>query len=452
MTWKRVSSPLVPEVRVAAQDGRLTVAVAGTDALQPSASLVAARTRVLARELTRFPATVDLSETALGASPLRLWLHVRWQDAHGRTILQETPFSAWLGGTPPEAPAVAEHLDLAALEAELAADALRIRIPFEMPQDGKATLLICDAEGNRIRNLVNGQPFAKGPQMVEWDGRREDGTVAEPGTYTVRTVTHPGLSARIVGRFANGGEKLWEPYGPNHVPFVTLCARGDRVLAASLFTEGGSSMVIMDLEGRRTNAFANSWNLGNAALHAVSGEAQWYAFREKRETAKAPDDSREGVDDGHRGNDERDDDRGEASHARHGEKRRGTKGKAKRKGPGVTHENRSGMEVVAQKAQGGPGNGNGERGGVQTPRHEGEHKHREAGDARDARSKTVKAVDEVDDVGIRNEIDHRDGIGQPLQGHKATRDKGVGDVTDHKAGSHGKNRGDDLAQKLLERL
>lgn len=289
MTWKRVSSPLVPEVRVAAQDGRLTVAVAGTEALQPSASLVAARTRVLARELTRFPATVDLSETALGASPLRLWLHVRWQDAHGRTILQETPFSAWLGGTPPEAPAVAEHLDLAALEAELAADALRIRIPFEMPQDGKATLLICDAEGNRIRNLVNGQPFAKGPQMVEWDGRREDGTVAEPGTYTVRTVTHPGLSARIVGRFANGGEKLWEPYGPNHVPFVTLCARGDRVLAASLFTEGGSSMVIMDLEGRRTNAFANSWNLGNAALHAVSGEAQWYAFREKRETAKAPD-------------------------------------------------------------------------------------------------------------------------------------------------------------------
>ena len=54
-----------------------------------------------------------------------------------------------------------------------------VRIRFDMPEDGKATLVLDGPDGRRVRNLVNGIAFAKGRHVVEWDGRAEDGTGAE---------------------------------------------------------------------------------------------------------------------------------------------------------------------------------------------------------------------------------------------------------------------------------
>ena len=64
--------------------------------------------------------------------------------------------------------------------------AASVRIGFDMPFDGKATLALDGPDGRRVQNLVNGIAFAKGRHEVEWDGRSEDGTGAPPGRYTVR--------------------------------------------------------------------------------------------------------------------------------------------------------------------------------------------------------------------------------------------------------------------------
>lgn len=170
-----------------------------------------------------------------------------------------------------------------ALAAGLAARA--IPISFDVPEDGKATVVIDDAGGRRVRNLVNGASFAKGRHVAEWDGRTEDGAGAEPGEYRVRTVTHPGLSYKYKGSFASGGERRFKSFGPNHNPCTATTARDGKVVAAALFTEGGNSTLILDADGRLLRGYADGWwNTGLSAFLCLPGAGRYfYGIREKKD-------------------------------------------------------------------------------------------------------------------------------------------------------------------------
>ena len=161
---------------------------------------------------------------------------------------------------------------------------LALAIPFEMPYDGKATVVIDDAAGQRVRNLVSGLPFARGRHTVEWDGRTEAGTGADPGPCTVRVFTHRGLSYAYRGSFGAGGEKGFAPFGPNHLPCSMAMARGDKVVLASLFTEGGNSTLVLNLDGSLHHGWGEGWNLGNAACVYLPGsDDAFYALREGKD-------------------------------------------------------------------------------------------------------------------------------------------------------------------------
>ena len=164
----------------------------------------------------------------------------------------------------------------------LALAASGLPVSFDMPCDGKATVVIDDALGVRVRNLVNGIPFKKGRHAVEWDGRAEDGSGAEPGECRIRVVTHPGLSYDYKGPFAAGGENLFQGFGPSHTACTMSMARGDRVVVASLFTEGGYSTLVLDLDGRLVRGYSDGWNLGNKACFYLPGTGDFfYTLREK---------------------------------------------------------------------------------------------------------------------------------------------------------------------------
>ena len=154
--------------------------------------------------------------------------------------------------------------------------AYAIPVSFEMPYDGKATVVIDDASGVRVRNLVNGIPFKKGRHAVEWDGRAEDGSGAEPGECRIRVVTHPGLSYDYKGPFAAGGENLFQGFGPSHTACTMSMARGDRVVVASLFPEGGYSTLVLDLDGRLVRGYSDGWNLGNKVCFYLPGTGDFF--------------------------------------------------------------------------------------------------------------------------------------------------------------------------------
>jgi hypothetical protein len=280
--WKSVADGSQPPVYMASDGTRISLRAEPLDGATPRARLVAARSRIRAKNISSFPDSTDVSPLSLGDGDLRLYLRVTWEK-DGAVRRAETYFSPSLGDREPVRPEGMTTFDLDAFVAQCEAEASRIVIPFDMPFDGRATVALDDGEGRRVRNLVNGRRFSAGANSVEWDGRREDGTVAAAGEYSVRVVASTGLSYDYTGSFANGGEKLWKPYGPNHCAFTSLVLGPDgKISASSLFTEGGDSTVVMDAAtGAKRHGWGESWNYGNEALYHVCGKDQaFYSVRE----------------------------------------------------------------------------------------------------------------------------------------------------------------------------
>ena len=165
--------------------------------------------------------------------------------------------------------------------------------------------------------------------------------------------------------------------------------------------------------------------------------------------AAAADDGREGVDDGDARHDQRHDNGGEAGDARDREQRDRGEGEAQKQRPRVAKENRGGVEVVAQEAEGRASERDGQRGSVHLSAQQREHKQGHAGDEGDARREPVQAIDEIEDVGVGHQIDDGDRIGEPAHVKEVRRVKRVDHVTDDQPAGNCHAGGSQLADQLL---
>lgn len=138
----------------------------------------------------------------------------------------------------------------------------QIRIAFEQPVEGKATIVVEDDAGIRVRNLVSGRAFAAGLHTVVWDGLGETGKLVAPGTYRWRGITHPGLEPRYRMHFANGGEDTIRPWGPNHGVLHDATTNGERVFFAAPVTEGGWALMSLDAHGRFVQGYEHQQGFG----------------------------------------------------------------------------------------------------------------------------------------------------------------------------------------------
>ncbi|MGD0090453.1 MAG: FlgD immunoglobulin-like domain containing protein, partial [Planctomycetota bacterium] len=156
----------------------------------------------------------------------------------------------------------------------------RIQIAFEQPQDGKATLVVADEQGNRLRNLAAGQPFAKGAQKLEWDGLDERGNVVKPGAYRWRAVHHPGIKPQYLMSYGNGDneEKDLGGWGPNHVILVAAAAGPEWTFFAAPFTEGGDAIIAVNQQGVKQKGYNPPMGTGLAKVAlAIEGEVLYVA-------------------------------------------------------------------------------------------------------------------------------------------------------------------------------
>jgi hypothetical protein len=100
-------------------------------------------------------------------------------------------------------------------------EAISSGIPIRFPLDKPAyvTLVIEDATGKRIRNLIAETKLPAGENLITWDGyddgtRNENGDIVRRrvavGTYRVRGLTHDGI--KLVYEFTayGGGNPAWK--------------------------------------------------------------------------------------------------------------------------------------------------------------------------------------------------------------------------------------------------
>ena len=74
----------------------------------------------------------------------------------------------------------------AALAALCALLAPAAEFGYRLESPGNVTLVIEDAAGRRVRNLVSDAPRLAGPVTETWDGRDDAGQRAASGVYLVR--------------------------------------------------------------------------------------------------------------------------------------------------------------------------------------------------------------------------------------------------------------------------
>jgi hypothetical protein len=276
----QVSPAASPRVAYALQqdDGQLRVAIEVHDSDQGSRGTVnlgvsAAHRVVLgsgkaATErtdgATRYTFTipgVDLVGQPSDWNNLRLAFAVAWPGGPFNQDLQREHFFQSSGATFDGLSSNPQDwlpFDLAGHAKVVANRKARIFISFDQPMDGKATIVIEDAQGRRVRNLISGLPFAKGPQKVEWDGLDDNGNVAPAGAYRWRGISHPGITPHYLFSYDNYGKPPWRNGTPSSNWFadesnpVAAANFQDRVYLGAPQAESGHFIIQLDLAGNKT--------------------------------------------------------------------------------------------------------------------------------------------------------------------------------------------------------
>jgi len=160
-----------------------------------------------------------------------------------------------------------------------------IPVRFSLDEPSFVTLVIDDAEGHRVRNLVSETEFPAGDNVVWWDGTDDTGRLqtsincnfevvrsqVTPGRYRVRGLARPEIDLRYEFTVYNPGRPPWATADPasewlaNHTPpsgvlFLpeddagrgpTGPVPGGVVLVCSHVAEGGSGLAWLGLDGRK---------------------------------------------------------------------------------------------------------------------------------------------------------------------------------------------------------
>jgi hypothetical protein len=161
-----------------------------------------------------------------------------------------------------------------------------IRLTLEAP--GFVTLVIEDAAGNRVRNLISETPFPAGEHTVWWDGLDDhraknkkphgayevDGRLVEEGEYRVRGLVRGQIDLRYEFTVYNPVDPPWRTadrrgqwLSDHKPPGDVLFVPGKKpfMLIGSRVAEGGHGLVWTDLDGNKI--------AGLTALGAWAGAA-----------------------------------------------------------------------------------------------------------------------------------------------------------------------------------
>lgn len=272
---ERRGQELAVVVEVAGAGSAVEVGIAGT------AQVVLASDQAKVErsgELARYSWSVPLASLKPDAqSHLHLGIAVRWTGGPGNGDWRRERY-LHVDGREPSAglsPRAQDWttLDLDELEQRRADLANRLVIDLQQPLDGRYSVVIEDAAGARVRNLVSGQPAKRGSFQVEWDGMNEDGTLVAPGGYRWRAVHHPGIAPRFVTSWCNAGEPGFKDLLSNHNHLIAAAADGERAFLAAPDTEGGYAISAFGRDGRWQRGFNPILGMGwNGAQIASDGK------------------------------------------------------------------------------------------------------------------------------------------------------------------------------------
>ena len=132
------------------------------------------------------------------------------------------------------------------------------KIDVDMPEDGFVSMIIKNADGQVVRNLVNAQFMTKGKQEILWDGLatpsdRKPGDPVPVGDYTWEAIWNKGISLTLEGWACNAGKAPFDSPGGNWGGDmgdpVAVDSDGQTMVLGWAASEAGKAVVCTDLDG-----------------------------------------------------------------------------------------------------------------------------------------------------------------------------------------------------------
>ena len=133
------------------------------------------------------------------------------------------------------------------------------KIKLQMPEDGFVSLIVKNAEGQVVRNLLNAKFLSKGPQEVLWDGLstpsdRRPGAPVPSGDYTWEAIWHKGIGLSLVGWACNAGSAPFDSPGGNWGGDMggpaAVDSDNERMYLGWSAAEAGQALVCTDFDGK----------------------------------------------------------------------------------------------------------------------------------------------------------------------------------------------------------
>jgi streptogramin lyase len=242
-----------------------TLVLAGEKPTQDADGTVRFTFRIPAERLVASPA---------GWQKLRLAFTVEWQGGPAGQPRQRERFLDSAARSPhaglsPE-PADWQPLDLAEFARAAADRRLAMGFPFTQPLAGKATIVVDDAQGNRVRNLVSGIEMEQGRRKILWDGCDDRGVPQPPGEYRWRSISHPGLEPEFLFDLCNGP-------GSNHGSLHAAATNGKQLFFGTSVAEGGHELIQLEPDGRFVRGYNSPMGHGLAKVAVAADEKFLYA-------------------------------------------------------------------------------------------------------------------------------------------------------------------------------
>jgi len=164
-----------------------------------------------------------------------------------------------------------------------------MKLPFEMPLDGEATLALYNAKGGVVRVLGQCLKLTRGRYVAAWDGMDLFGNLVVAGTeLTLRVITTRPLKATYEFTVGHAGSPPWltrpQGEGPDmrtggwmgdHTPPFSALAFGDRVFFGCKVAEHGHAFIATNLAGEKLWGRGGLEGWKGPGLLAHDGKAIW---------------------------------------------------------------------------------------------------------------------------------------------------------------------------------
>ncbi|MFZ4396935.1 MAG: FlgD immunoglobulin-like domain containing protein [Kiritimatiellia bacterium] len=153
-------------------------------------------------------------------------------------------------------------------------------LQYSVPKKAKVTLVIEDAAGKRVRNLIANTEREAGGHTDHWDGLDDAGQPVPPGMYHWRGLFHYGITPRYMLNAMPHTNPPWKNatgtggWGADHAPITDVAADRDRIYLLYTGAEGGSAEIALDRNGNKLWGHGGSFQGGGT--HCATNGVNFY--------------------------------------------------------------------------------------------------------------------------------------------------------------------------------